>query len=139
MTPEQWKKLKQKEQASKAGKKFGAYGPQSFQSRSMQAFQTDLEKGKANHLLPVFNAKERIKKGELKVEDIPYMQRGGAWDNSDVGGAKKKQWSAVDKTYKANEAPATPDWLGNVQRKGPQPKNQKTEQAKPTKKLFGLF
>jgi hypothetical protein len=76
MTPEQWKKLKQKEKASEANKKYGAYGPQSFKSRSMQAFQQDLEKGKASHLLPVFNAKEQLKAGKLKKEEIPYMQRG---------------------------------------------------------------
>lgn len=139
MTPEQWKQLKEKEQATKAKKKYGAYGPQSFKSRSLQAFQQDLEKGNTNHLLPVFNAKDKIKSGEIKQEDIPYMQRGGSWDNSDVGAAKKKKWSALDKSYKANEAPATPDWLGNAQRKGPQQKGKKTEQAKPTKKLFGLF
>lgn len=76
MTPEEWKKLKQQEQASQAKKKYGAYGPQSFKSRSMQAFQQDLEKGKASHLLPIFNAKEQIKSGLIKPEDIPYMQRG---------------------------------------------------------------
>jgi hypothetical protein len=76
MTPEQWKKVKQNESATKAAKKYGAYGPQSFKSRSLQAFQKDLEKGKASHLLPVFNAKEQIKSGKLKQEDIPYMQRG---------------------------------------------------------------
>lgn len=27
------------------------------------------------------------------------MQRGGAWDNSDVKGAKKKSWLASDKEY----------------------------------------
>jgi hypothetical protein len=27
------------------------------------------------------------------------MQRGGAWDNSDVKGAKKKPWLASDKEY----------------------------------------
>ena len=36
-----------------------------------------MERGEAEHLMPVFNAEERIKKGELKREDIPYMQRGG--------------------------------------------------------------
>lgn len=36
-----------------------------------------MERGEAEHLLPVFNAEERVKKGELKPEDIPYMQRGG--------------------------------------------------------------
>jgi hypothetical protein len=43
----------------------------------MQAFQEAMERGEAEHLMPVFNAQERIKKGELKPEDIPYMQRGG--------------------------------------------------------------
>jgi hypothetical protein len=43
----------------------------------MQAFQEAMERGEAEHLMPVFNAAERIKKGELKPEDIPYMQRGG--------------------------------------------------------------
>ena len=47
----------------------------------------------------LFKAKERVAKGELKVEDIPYMQRGGAWDNSDVKGAKKKKWLNSDKEY----------------------------------------
>ena len=47
--------------------------------------------------MPEFNAKDRVKKGELKVEDIPYMQRGGNWDNSDVKGAKKATWLPSDK------------------------------------------
>ena len=76
MTPEQWKNLKQKENATNSAKNYGAYGPQSFKSRSLQAFQKDLERGKANHLLPVFNAKEELKAGKIKAEDIPYMQRG---------------------------------------------------------------
>ena len=42
----------------------------------MQSFQEALERGEAEHLLPVFNAKQKIAKGELKEEDIPYMQRG---------------------------------------------------------------
>jgi hypothetical protein len=93
----------------------------------MQAFQEAMERGEAEHLMPVMNAAERIKKGELKPEDIPYMQRGGvsrmllrlislfeqvlfhwdqpfrlslqSWDNSDIRGAKKKKWSARDKEY----------------------------------------
>jgi hypothetical protein len=36
--------------------------------------------------MPVMNAKDRVKKGEIKVQDIPYMQRLGSWDNSDVKG-----------------------------------------------------
>ena len=34
---------------------------------------------KAAHLMPVFNAKEKIARGEIRKEDVPYMQRGGKW------------------------------------------------------------
>ena len=51
-------------------------GPKGFQSRSMQSFQEALERGEAEHLLPVFNAKQKVARGELRKEDIPYMQRG---------------------------------------------------------------
>ena len=76
MSPEQWRKLQAKEKAKEAKKKFAAYGPLSFKSRSLRAFQEDLETGKAGHLLPVMNAKDQLKQGKLKAEDIPYMQRG---------------------------------------------------------------
>ena len=52
----------------------------------MQAFQEAMERGEAEHLMPVFNAEERIKKGELKREDIPYMQRGGVSNSQGVAG-----------------------------------------------------
>ena len=42
----------------------------------------------AGHLMPMMNAKEKLKKGAIKEEDIPYMQRGGSWDNADVKGGK---------------------------------------------------
>jgi hypothetical protein len=77
LTKEQWEKIKKKE--TEAKKNLGKVGPRGFKSRSMQSFQEAMERGEATHLLPVFNAKERIAKGELKKEDIPYMQRGGAW------------------------------------------------------------
>lgn len=54
----------------------GRMGPKGFKSRSMQSFQEALERGEAEHLLPVFNAKQKVARGELKEEDIPYMQRG---------------------------------------------------------------
>ena len=60
---------KEAEQAKK--KNLAGVGPRGFKSRSMQSFQEALERGEAEHLLPVFNANERIKKGELKKEDIP--------------------------------------------------------------------
>ena len=76
MTPEQWNKMQAKERAETAKKNFAAFGPQTFKSRSLQSFQKELEKGKAAHLMPVFNAKEKLKAGTLRKEDIPYMQRG---------------------------------------------------------------
>lgn len=74
MTPAQWKKYQEEEKRKLKSKNFAATGPQSFKSRSLQAFQTDLEKGKADHLLPVMFAKDRVKKGELKPEDIPVRR-----------------------------------------------------------------
>lgn len=71
MTPEQWKRHQEEEKKKMARKNFAALGPQSFKSRSLQSFQTDLEKGKADHLLPVMFAKDRIKKGEIKETDVP--------------------------------------------------------------------
>ena len=38
------KKQQEKEKTTKAGKNFGAFGPQSFKSRSFASFQKDLEK-----------------------------------------------------------------------------------------------
>ena len=73
-TKESWDKFQQKEKAKKtktAAKNLGRMGPKGFQSRSMQSFQEALEKGEAAHLLPVFNAKQKIASGELKKEDIP--------------------------------------------------------------------
>jgi hypothetical protein len=46
MDPDQWRKLKENEMNAKRNKNLGAYGPSSFKSRSLQAFQKDLEKGK---------------------------------------------------------------------------------------------
>lgn len=102
---------------------------------STAGFQEDLEKGKSTHLFPAFFAKERVKKGEIKEEDIPvshlfykaghwhilkhishtimtlFLPVRGSWDNSDVKGAKnKKEWTETDKKNKS-----IPDWL----RRGP--------------------
>ena len=124
MSAEQYKKLKAKESSAKSKKNFGAFGPQSFKSRSLQSFQTDLETGRAGHLLPVFNAKEKVRAGKLKQEDIPYMQRGGSWDNSDVKSAKKKKWNDLDKKYNANQRVTGIDWMGKSQASGPAGRKQ---------------
>ena len=130
-TPEQYKKFKEQERKKGTAKKnLGGMGPRGFKSRSMQSFQEAMERGEASHLMPVFNAKERVKKGDLKVEDIPYMQRGGNWDNSDVKGAKKKSWLKSDKQYSSGGFKKEQsvsifgkgdglDWSGKRARSGP--------------------
>lgn len=140
-TPEQWRRKQEEEKAKEKGKKYGATGPQSFKSRSLQSFQTDLEKGKAEHLMPVMFAKDRVKKGELRPEDVPYMQRGGSWDNTDVKGAKKRKWNEIDKKYEdqASASSQKIDWTGKQTRRGPTQVNKKSENKPETKKLFGLW
>ena len=75
------------------------------------------------------------------------MQRGGAWDNSDVRGAKKIKWNKSDKDYASGgyrksqsisifgEGPGL-DWTGARGRSGP---TQDGQDDKPKKKFFGLF
>lgn len=167
-TATSYKKFKAEEAKKKATKNLGGVGPRGFQSRSMQSFQEALEKGEAEHLLPVFNANERIKKGELRPEDVPYMQRGGKWDNTDIKGARnKKNWLKSDKDYAAGGYKRDEnyilgfggiDWTGKGARSGPEsstsamPKVNKNYKApnvnsmkgvgnnKPEKKgLFGLW
>lgn len=140
MTPEQYKKLRSKEKNDISKKNLGAFGPQSFQSRSLLSFQKDLERGNASHLMPMFDAKAKLKSGKIKQSDIPYMQRQGSWDNSDLGG-KKRKWTNDDKNYQGTGwKPAGLDWSGNNQRRGPQATKQQ-EQASPKKSggFFGLF
>ncbi len=74
-SPEEYKKFKETEAKQKAKKNLGGLGPRGFKSRSFQSFQEALERGETDHLLPVFNAKEKMKKGELKLEDIPVSRK----------------------------------------------------------------
>ena len=94
------------------------------------------------------------------------QQRGGAWDDSDVKGAKKKNWLSSDKEYAEGGFRKTQsvsifggeplDWTGNRRRSGPEsafgapskfaknykPPNVndlKAGNAEPKKKFFGLF
>ena len=70
-TPAQWKKYQEDEKKKKQTRNLGGLGPRGFQSRSMQSFQEALERGEADHLMPVFNAKDKIKRGEIRPEDVP--------------------------------------------------------------------
>ena len=165
-TEESYKKFKEQELKKKQQKNLGRMGPKGFKSRSFQSFQEALERGEATHLMPVMNAKEKVKKGILKPEDIPYMQRGGAWDNSDVRGAKKSKWLQSDKDYAAGGFKKEQsvsifgvgeglDWTGKRDKVGPYQQKQQQQQAKkvaqkkgvagaatpnkPKKNFFGLF
>ena len=52
--------------------------------RSFDSFVKALEKGEATHLYAV--NPEEVRKGNIALKDVPYMQRGGSWDNSDLKG-----------------------------------------------------
>mmetsp|Transcript_5222 Transcript_5222/g.9581 ORF Transcript_5222/g.9581 Transcript_5222/m.9581 type:complete len:216 (+) Transcript_5222:313-960(+) len=129
-TKASWAKFKESEAKKKAAKNLGRMGPKGFKSRSFQSFQEALERGEATHMMPVENAEKRLKAGELKLEDIPYMQRGGSWDNSDVKGAKKVRWLKSDADYadggfKREQSVSIfgfgqgLDWTGQRDKKGP--------------------
>lgn len=85
LSENEWKNIKNKEKKYKS-KNLGKSGiSKGFRSRSLTEFMIMRENGEAEYNFPVFFAKERIGKGELKEEDIPYMQRkGGKPDGSDL-------------------------------------------------------
>ena len=56
----EWTKIKSKEAAAKKG--LGKIGARGFKSRSMESFQKAMEAGEATHLLPVFDAKKKVRK-----------------------------------------------------------------------------
>lgn len=68
LTAAEWKNIQAKEREMK--KNLGKLGPRGFKSRSFQSFQEALERGETDHLLPVFNAKEKVRRGEIKKEDM---------------------------------------------------------------------
>merc|ERR1711939_817432 len=72
----------------RTGKNFGAGGARGFKSRSFNSFVDAMERGEATHLFAV--NPDEVRKGNIALKDVPYMQRGGSWDNSDLKG--KKGW-----------------------------------------------
>ena len=74
MSVHEWHEIQRAEKKQRQTKNFAAFGPTSFNSRSLQGFQEDLEKGKSEHLFPAMFAKERLKRGQIKAEDIPVSQ-----------------------------------------------------------------
>lgn len=85
MTKAQWEKQKAKEKAKTQGKNLGKVGVTSFKSRSFSEWQ----KSGGKNLFPVDPTKVKNPK------DIPYMQRGGAPDDSDL-----KKPNFFDKLFK---------------------------------------
>jgi len=88
MSAAEWKKIQDKEKQQRTGKNFGAGGARGFKSRSFNSFVDAMERGEATHLFAV--NPDEVRKGNIALKDVPYMQRGGSWDNSDLAG--KKGW-----------------------------------------------
>ena len=99
MSPEQYSKIKAADKQKVTGKNLGALGPRGFKSRSMQSWQEAYERGETGHSIAPFGYREKLKNGELKKADVPYMVRGGSWDNSDVRGGKRQRWLKSDREY----------------------------------------
>lgn len=74
MSKAQWQKVKEKEKNKNKGKDLSKNGITSFKSRSFD----DWQKSGGKNLFPVNPNSVKSKK------DIPYMQRGGASDDSDL-------------------------------------------------------
>jgi len=98
LTPEEYRQIKEADK-TKQGVNLGRLGPRGFQSRSMQAWQEAHEKGLAGHVFAPIGYRQQLKQGTIKPENVPYMVRGGSWDNSDVHGARRLKWLKTDKDY----------------------------------------
>ena len=99
LSKEQYEKIKKAEANKNKSKNLGALGPRGFKSRSMEAWQKAYEKGQATHAFAPIGFHDKLKKGMIKKEDVPYMVRGGSWDNSDVFGARRLRWNKNDVDY----------------------------------------
>lgn len=98
LTAEQYRKIKQQDK-KKIGKDLGRLGPRGFKSRSMQAWQEAYERGETGHTFAPFGYREQLKTGQIKKKDVPYMVRGGNWDNSDIFGIRPLKWLKTDREY----------------------------------------
>ena len=98
LSPEEYRKVQENDR-KKMGKDLGRVGPRGFKSRSMQAWQQAYERGEATHSIAPFGYRELLKEGKISKKDVPYMVRGGSWDNSDVKGAKRLKWLKTDREY----------------------------------------
>ena len=128
LTKEQYAAIKSKEANAKKAN-LARVGQNRFRSRSFEAFQKALEKGDAGHLYPV--DPNDYKKGKIKYEDIPYMQRpGGSWDNSDIKGAKKLKTNSYDAIYNDDKDDGKSSGFFNFGKKSGVSKKDKELEAK---------
>ena len=98
LTPEQYRKIRANDK-KRLGKDLGRLGPRGFKSRSMQAWQEAYERGETGHSFAPFGYRQQLNEGKIKKKDVPYMVRGGSWDNSDVRGARRQKWLKTDREY----------------------------------------
>ena len=125
LTKAEYDKLKRKEVDAQKKKNFGTGGARGFQSRSMASFMLAQDRGEAEHLFPV--DPEKVRRGEIALKDVPYMQRGGSWDNSDL--QRKKGWMQTGFGMKAfNDGKA---------KKNKANKFDRYNDAKPSVGIFG--
>ena len=85
-TPHEWHEFQRKEAAEQQKKDFAAYGPTTFKSRSLQSFQEDLKAGKVTHLFPEMFAKQKLKRGLIKEEDVPVSCQDGLFPCKETTG-----------------------------------------------------
>lgn len=99
LTPEEYGRIKRKDK-KRIGKDLGRLGPRGFKSRSMQAWQEAYERGEAGHSFAPFGYRQQLKQGKISKKDVPYMVRGGSWDDSDIFGMfGRLKWNKTDKEY----------------------------------------
>ena len=91
LSEDEWNNIKKRDQKKKL--KFEGTSGMKFKSRSFYDFAKGREEGKLEYNMPMEKANEKLKKGLIKPEDIPYMQRpGGMPDNSDLKKKFKLPW-----------------------------------------------
>ena len=91
LSEDEWNNIKKRDQKKKL--KFEGTSGMKFKSRSFYDFAKGREEGKLEYNMPMEKANEKLKKGLIKPEDIPYMQRpGGMPDNSDLKKKIKLPW-----------------------------------------------
>lgn len=95
---QEYQKIKEQDK-KRVGKDLGRLGPRGFKSRSMQAWQEAYERGEASHTFAPFGYREATQQGKIRKDEVPYMVRGGSWDNSDVKGARRLKWGKKDREY----------------------------------------